>query len=512
MQRRLGVGLVALVMLACSAEDTAVVGQPVVGGGLAPLSGAPTTADKTLVPKKPRLETPGAQNPALPEGLATYPPDLGDLVEGPGEAHVARALDGSAAPAPGASPKRLSRFVHLADLQLADDESPMRLAAYDGSGPTSSAMRPQDPDLCRLTGAAVRTINALHRKEPLDFVLLGGDNTDSSQSNEVDWLLGILNGGKVECDSGDDDDLIAGPDNDGKDPFVSEGLLVPWKWVTGNHDVLIQGTVPITEQRKQTALGDSDKGGTRGWKQGGVIKDGIAPDARRALLERKEMMARVAGDKDGHGLGEAQRQSGKAFHFFDVPNTPLRFLILDTGAETGGADGMLHQADVDAYVKPALDEAKALGKWVILASHHASGALTEDGGTFGTKQGDALLPDAWRDYAGGYENVVYSMVAHSHENRVEAIQPAKGRGWWEIMTASIADFPHQFRVIEVWDQDNGWLMLRATCVDLAVDGDPVAAEGRRLGLIDRQSGWNPGDGVGKPDARNVELYVRKPGG
>ena len=66
------------------------------------------------------------------------------------------------------------------------------------------------------------------------------------KTNEVDWVLGVLSGAdRIECDSGADDDPVAGPNNDGKDPFKADGLAMPWKWVTGNHDVLVVGiTVP----------------------------------------------------------------------------------------------------------------------------------------------------------------------------------------------------------------------------------------------------------------------------
>jgi hypothetical protein len=78
------------------------------------------------------------------------------------------------------------------------------------------------------------------------------------------------------------------------------------------------------------------------------------------------------------------------------------------------------------------------------------------------------------------------------------------------MSAAIADFPHEFRLVEIYDQDNGWLMMRATPVDFSIEGDAVAMEGRRRGTIDLTSGWQPNDGRGAVEDRNVELWIKKP--
>jgi 3',5'-cyclic AMP phosphodiesterase CpdA len=485
---------------------------------LAPLGAVKTTAEGTLAPKRARQSPKDGPNPAAPDAAKKYLADgLGDLAPAPAWTYVTRSIDGSTPPAAGPNAKRVLRFAHIPDFQLADDESPTRLGGFDASDVTTSALRPQDAALCRMANAGVRTINALHRKDPVAFVLLGGDNADSAQSNEVDWLLQILSGAPdVECDSGKDDDVVAGPDNDGKDPFVAEGLAMPWKWVTGNHDVLVQGNLALDARQRDLALGDVASGGTRDYSQpGGPNATGefVVKDAKRALLSRAELMSKVASHGDGHGLGEANKQSGKAFYTFDPQGTNVRFVILDSAAETGGSEGMLHMADWDKFIKPALDQARADKKWVFIASHHSATNLTKNGGPFGSEQADAILPDKWKELVGAYDNVVFSMVGHSHEHRVRAVQPAAGHAWWEVMTSAVADFPHQFRVVELFDQDNGWLMLRGTCVDLATEGDPVAEEGRRLGTVDFVSGWvggAAGDGPGKADDRNVELWIKKP--
>jgi 3',5'-cyclic AMP phosphodiesterase CpdA len=489
---------------------------------LPPLASAVTTVDATFAPSGPRQAYSAGPNPAAaPADLKSYlDRGFGELAPAAGQPLTTRVM-GSAAqgtpPAPpGPNAKRLLRFVHLADLQLSDDESPTRVGQLDAAGFTSAALRPQDAYICRMTNAAVRTINALHRKDPVAFTLMGGDNADSAQSNEVDWVLGILSGSaSVECDSGDDDDPVPGPDNDGKDPFVAEGFAMPWKWVTGNHDVLVQGNVAVNEFNKSIALGDTASNGTRDYRPpflGGITSDLVVADPKRVLLDRASLMTKVAADKDGHGLGAAEKASGRATYTFDAEGTPFRFLVLDTAHEKGGAEGVIKKADVDATIKPLLDKAKADGKWVILASHHAQSSLTAEGGALGVTEPDAMLPDAWATFIGGYSNVVFSMVGHSHENRVRAVTPAAvtGHAWWEVMTAAIADFPHQFRVVEIYDQDNGWMMMRASTVDFSVDGDPVAMEGRRRGVVDFTTGWNPSDGTGQSADRNVELWIEKP--
>jgi 3',5'-cyclic AMP phosphodiesterase CpdA len=481
---------------------------------LAPVTTTVTIKDLTLVPSKAKQSYKAGPNPSVTvEALASYEGQgFGDLAMSGGQPYVTRVIDSTTPPAAGPNAKRLLRFAHMADLQLADDESPTRLGLYDSADITSSALRPQDPDLCRMINAAVRTVNAFHRADPLAFTLMGGDNADSAQSNEVGWVLQILGGSPlVQCDSGDVDDPVPGPDNDGKDPFVAEGLLMPWKWNTGNHDVLIQGNLEITDGSKLAVISDAANGGTRDYRMGGAITtDTVVADPKRALLTRPELMAKVMGDGDGHGLGPEQAASGRATYTFDPAGTQFRFLVIDTAHETGGSEGVIKQSYVDSTLKPMLDKAKADGKWVILASHHASTSLTVNGGAFGHMEDDALLPDAWASFIGSYPNVVFSMVGHSHENRVRPITPATGHAWWEVMSSAIADFPHEFRLVEIYDQDNGWLMMRATPVDFSVDGDGVAMEGRRRGTIDLTSGWLPNDGTGTPQDRNVELWIKKP--
>jgi len=461
-----------------------------------------------------RLTEPDPRSPADPtlrdEMLAE---GYGDFDQGDGWAYTTHAPPQSTPPAPGANPKLLVRFAHLTDFQLVDDESPVRLAAFDAPAVTSGAFRPQEDHMCRFVNAMVRSLDRLHEDQPLSFVLLGGDNVDNAQSNELDWLFAILDGAdRVECDSGDDDDPVEGADNDAKDPFVAEGLTMPWYWVSGNHDMLRVGIFPITDADVELSVGGDSAAGARDWSQPGgpVVKGEVVADPSRQQLFPDQTLAAVAADGDGHGITSEQASAGRAFYTFDVPGTPLRFLVLDTtAAATGGAEGLLRAGDVETYVVPALDQAVADGKWVVLASHHATSSLTDGSDLGGTAQSDALLEDDWLDLVGGYDNVLFSMVGHTHQHRVRYLEPTSGHGWWEVMTSALADFPHQGRVIEIWDQDNGWVMLRATAIDFALEGDPVARHGYELGVLDWVADW-VADGLGPADARDVELWIPAP--
>jgi hypothetical protein len=201
---------------------------------------------------------------------------------------------------------------------------------------------------------------------------------------------------------------------------------------------------------------------------------------------------------------------GQGIYTFDVAGTPLRFLVIDTAAETGGAEGVIHQADIDTVIKPALDQAMADGKWVSLASHHATTSLSDGSGAGGTLQADAVLKAEWESFVGGYPNVLFSFVGHSHENQVTHVAPTTGHAFWEVMTSALADFPHQIRLVEIWDQDNGWVMLRATNVDFASFDDPAATEGRQLGTLEYVARWTDADAPGTPEDRNVEIWIQKP--
>lgn len=478
------------------------------------LDAAPLTTERTVVATHAVVTNPTqSPNPQVPEELSAF------LAEGYGEhafgaalVPVAHTLDDTPAPEPAAAPTLLSRFVHLADTQLADDESPTRLCNFDSAGGlTSAAFRPQEGHECRILHAAVRTINRVNQDTPIGFVVLGGDNADSAQQNELDWFNAILDGAEsVECDSGVDDDPVPGANNDPKDPFVAEGLDVPWKWVTGNHDILVQGNLPV-DGFFEASVGTVVNGGTRNWALPGgpVVSEDVPADERRMVMTRTEMVARVQASGDGHGIDEAVLASGKAQYTFDVDGTPIRWIVIDTAAETGGSEGVVRQGDIDGFLKPALDAAQAEGKWVIITSHHGSQLMGDGTGLGGSAQPDAVTQDAFRALVAGYDNVLMHLAGHTHTHRVRVATSDGGTPYWEVETSAVVDWPQQIRMFEIWDHGAGLVSIQGIPIDFATDDDPIAAEGRTLGVLDYTSGWQ-GDGAGDPAHRAVVLWSQMP--
>lgn len=481
---------------------------------LPPLDGpVPLTDEQLRVPVHARDEE-RLLDPRVPAELQQLLDEgYGEVELQPGEPVLPRTLDDTPAPAPGPDPKLLARFVHLADTQLSDDESPARLVLFDEAA--SGAFRPQEGHLCRMLNAAARTVNRIHQDRPLDFVLLGGDNTDNAQGNELAWFLGVLDGApQVHCDSAVDDDPVPGPDNDPKDPFAPVGLDIPWRWVTGNHDILRQGSWATASYKKEP-VGTSATGGTRDYGMPGspIVTGEVLADPARAFLSELEQLTQLAGAGDGHGIDDDVLALGRAFYTFDVEGTPLRIFVMSTAAATGSSKGLIRQADIDAVIEPTLQQAAADDKLVIVTSHHRAGSLfngTEPGFPVGMEFPDALTTDDWVAYLGDHPHVLMHLAAHTHVMSALAMQPMGGHAYWELTSPALADFPHELRLIEVWDQDNGFLTIETIAFDFVTDGDPVAEAGRTMGVADFTSAWE-GDGRGAgPEHRNVALWIAKP--
>jgi hypothetical protein len=290
----------------------------------------------------------------------------------------------------------------------------------------------------------------------------------------------------------------------------------------GNHDVLQNGNVSLLKAdgtvdpaKLATATGTSADSGTRvysgtSWKmQTGTV----VADPKRVPLSRSQMLQKVH-DKTGgpgpagHGIGADQLSSGKAVYAWDA-SARVRMIAFDTAAETGAEAGIARTGDVNGLLKPLLDKAKADGKLVMVVMHHAIDKIGDGSGNFGAKQADAMDPAAFKEVLAGYDNLIATVVGHTHANRIEWVAGGT-RGYWEIMTSAIADFPQQFRVFEVYEEATNLIRLRVIAVDIDFTSGSTAtaaSRGRKFCTMDWSTGWG-GGGTGKTDDRNVDMFIK----
>lgn len=387
-------------------------------------------------------------------------------------------------------------------------------------------------------------------------------------------------------------------------PFRSQGLGLPWYGIFGNHDGLVLGNQPRNPVLEQIATGcvkvrglsPDTQSQIRALATSGVQREeglpglelaveemstalsnpqnfgGIAvtvlQDPKRRPLKKNEYINEhfnTGGVPVGHGFTTSNVATGQG-NFMVKPKPGLRFLVLDSVAESGGPDGNIDESQFQ-WIHRQLLEAEANKELVMVFAHHSLRTMNmppvspflagDQGGDyspivhFGNGPGTTTTPctvsdpvvpptadETLRCLFLRHRSVIAFVVGHEHINRVVANErrDAVGKvdgGFWEIATASHIDWPQQSRVVDLVDNRDGNLSIFATIVDHGAapnpggappsDGSGAAGQSvKRLASISRELSFNDPDSDngedGRSDARgsqndrNVELLVRNPYG
>jgi 3',5'-cyclic AMP phosphodiesterase CpdA len=443
----------------------------------------------------------------------------GLLARGPGVPLMDRTELGGG----GAAAAMVAGLAHVTDPHVRDAQSPARVPFLDRLGPRlGGAFRPHETLTAQVLAATVASVNDWGEAQA---VLVTGDLIDSVQCNELDWALTLLAGGEVAPNSGgpryagvqlrtNPDPLYYRPDVDAPrhlgllrralEPVRSPGFGAPWWPALGNHDVLVQGELAPSPEITAVATGDRlvlapdldlgvlAQGGTIDRAQvdallrAGVPGDAlrVAPDPERAHVSPGEAIARLraAAPRD---LGRGQRLD----YSFDAGER-LRVIVLDLARRDAGSDGVL-TAPTLAFLEAEL--ARRDERHIVVACHQPLDL---------TSGGDAVLALLDAD-----PRAIAVLAGHTHRNEIVPRRSPAG-GYWLVTTASIVDFPQQWRALRLVETRRG-IALETWMVDHAGrpnDESDLAGIARDLAFLDPQGG-RPAGAAGPPAARNVRLHL-----
>ncbi len=462
----------------------------------------------------------------------------GVLRDGPGETpHEVRTDLAEAEVGRERRRRSLVVFHHFADLQLLDEESPLR-GEWQDSCPTplsTAAFRPQESLTLHVAASLVRRANRI-RRSPLtdrltDFVLHTGNAADNAHFNELRWFIDLMDGRQVHPDTGGAG--YEGVQSESPDPlypdllalaqlsFVPKGIRYPWYTALGNRDVLAQGNFPRNKAAAQIAIGSEKIIDLSSARKEEVCEDPsilldpelteeiladegtdvreVTPDPNRRLMSRKEWIEELFNSSDqpgpvGHGLTERNRANGFAYYTFE--HGPLTFIVLDTVNPAGFAAGSIGKRQFkwlkrqlrsrsSSYYNAdgELVEGGGEDRLIVIVSHHPLDRLNNP---LPAPSGEERVqgPEL-EELLHRFPNVIAHIAGDSQVNKITARPDPERRGgsYWEVTTTSPVAYPMQSRLLEVMDNRDGTISLFSTIYDLdaPIDArdadDPTAGDG-----------------------------------
>lgn len=336
-------------------------------------------------------------------------------------------------------------------------------------------------------------------------------------------------------------------------PFEAPGLSVPWLSCFGNHDGLVLGTARADATYEAVLAGSrkaadlppgldpfslvSDFLTGPGAMLSGPAVEVEADDGRRSITRREFVEAHLeaGGSPSGHGFGSANLKDGTAYGVFDLDGpVPVRVVMLDTTNLDGYFEGSigarqlrwLEERLIEVHSRHYDERGRLVttgagDRLVVLASHHGLATMVNARQDPAGPEDDHPRATATQveELLHRFGNVVLWLNGHRHRNDVQPRPDPSRRsaGFWEVSTASVADWPCQVRLVELVSVGRGDLSILCTMLDAAVpassdmgDGDDwLASLHRELAANDPFAGYH-GGGQGRPQDRNLALRLPAP--
>jgi metallophosphoesterase (TIGR03768 family) len=411
---------------------------------------------------------------------------------------------------------------------------------------TSSAYSPVICYTTQVLDTAIQTVNALHNQKPFDFGIFLGDAINNTQYNELRWYIDVIDGKQITPSSGDHVGAsyidyqkpyrAAGLNKSipwyqvvgNHDQFYMGTFLVD-DYIRSHY---VGDTIQTASSNMNLPPADNQgyyMGVVDGSTPDGIVR-GVGPVAYFATPpkvaadpDRRSLSAATISNNPttgsstlnwmneffnttstpvGHGFTQSNIDTDFACYTFEPKtNMPIRVLVLDDTCKANVnakvppyyAQGCLDQRRYD-WLVGELDRGQADGMLMIIAAHVPVGPQT--GLTSPTTQMnifyDPPSPDPHSIKTDNellatlhnYPNLLLWIAGHRHMNTITP-QPDPSHpetGFWEVETASLRDFPQQFRTFDIVRNSDNTISIIAVDVDPAAQDGSIAAVSRSYAI------------------------------
>ena len=335
--------------------------------------------------------------------------------------------------------EQLLHFFAITDIHITDGEFPAHGIYSKYGGGIVSVYSEMMHYTTHVLDGAIHAVNAIHHQNPLDFGLSMGDNTNNAMYNELRWSIDVFDGKEINLDFGVNANPRIGPRKDFYDDFMAVGLnqQIPWYQIIGNHD----HSWPDKPQKT------------------------VSEDPNRRFLSRLEWMQEFFISETlplGHGFTEAHLESGFACYSFEPKEgVPIKVIVLDNTQRDddpnvlGYAHGSLDRSRFD-WLVAELEAGQQAGQLMMIAAHIPIGVEYTEPLTRPFMSWSTISPVPEQELIEklqSYPNLILWVAGHRHRNTITPVQspdPDQPEcGFWVVETASLRDFPQNFRSFEI---------------------------------------------------------------
>jgi metallophosphoesterase (TIGR03767 family) len=412
----------------------------------------------------------------------------------------------------------LINLIHISDTHICDAQSPARVEYLDRYadphhpvsqliGSLVGTYRAHEFLTVQVLESMIQSINSIETapitKIPITSVVITGDMTDNAQINEMNWFTTLLEGGKVTPDSGahsqwegvggkhysphfwnphgtptgEEDDfprklygfpVIPEILDAARATFVATGLKHPWLAVHGNHDALLQGTVVPDELLRSLAVSSekimelsdheaiaalqqvSEIGPAKYPAPAAPVTTAATADPSRDFVQPHMWGAYILNSKSTDF--ESKKYWRRDFE-------KVTILALDTVNPYGGWQGSIDQEQFE-WLKSNVESLH--DRYLIITSHHP---VEDIFNSYTPHEQPRVLGIEIEAYLISQPHVITWICGHTHRNRIRYHGPDKTRGFWQIETSSLIDWPQEGRIIEIFLDHNQDICIASTQIN-----------------------------------------------